>query len=400
MTPIRSLVQRCRTGDAFFSGAVLLVFLTFGIIGLRHHEMWRDEVYGWLAARDSSTLTELLRNTRYDPHFKLWNFILWFLTRFTRNCEAMQWLHLMLATAAVWLFVQCSPFTRLQKALFSFGYFPLYEYCVVCRNYVLIVLLTFLFCALFTYRTRSHLALSAVLFLLMNVNIFGVLIAIALAAVMFIEFLPINRLADLWRTRKFDLIGGGVVLLLGLAGPVLQVASSPKDSVILGWQHPLTMKDLVTSCNNIWRAYVPIPLFFPDPGRCTWGTNYLTDGFPRAWPVAVALSLALLVISAVILQRARPALVCYLVGTSLFLLFYYFVNAGALRHQGLVFMLFLACVWLARSYQNTQRAVPTGWFAHWENSFLVALLVPHLLAALYVSREDFSYRFSASKDAT
>jgi hypothetical protein len=113
--------------------------------------------------------------------------------------------------------------------------------------------------------------------------------------------------------------------------------------------------------------------------------------------VAVALSLALVVISAAMLWPDRPALVCYLVGISLSLLFYCFVYIGALRHWGLVFILFIACVWLARTYRNGKRGPPAGRPAHWENPFLVVLLTAHVLAGLYAWGTDFLYPFSASK---
>jgi hypothetical protein len=35
---------------------------------LAHHEMWRNELQAWLLARDSDSLAELWRNTRYEEH--------------------------------------------------------------------------------------------------------------------------------------------------------------------------------------------------------------------------------------------------------------------------------------------------------------------------------------------
>jgi hypothetical protein len=47
----------------------------------------------------------------------------------------MQGLHLLIATTTVYLFVRFAPFSLLQRLLFSFGYFPFYEYSVICRSY-------------------------------------------------------------------------------------------------------------------------------------------------------------------------------------------------------------------------------------------------------------------------
>jgi len=204
----------------------MLAFFVLGVVGLRHHEMWRDELYPWLVARDSPSIRDLFHITQYDSHFRLWHLALWLVTRFTHNCEAMQWLHLVLATLGVWLLVRFSPFTRWQKALFCFGYFPFYEYCVISRCYVLIVLLAFLFCALFTARRRSYVALGAVLFLLSNVNIFGTIMAVGLGAALAVECLPIRKFKALWKTSRFDVLAGAC-----LFAP--RLSKSPSDRTIL-----------------------------------------------------------------------------------------------------------------------------------------------------------------------
>jgi hypothetical protein len=87
------------------------------VIGVLHHAMWRDEVSTWLLARFSNSLRDLYLAARYDPQFLLWHVVVWILTRFTHNCQSMQWLHLALATGSVWILVRFSPFTRVQKAL-------------------------------------------------------------------------------------------------------------------------------------------------------------------------------------------------------------------------------------------------------------------------------------------
>jgi len=376
----------------------MLAFFVLGVVGLRHHEMWRDELYPWLVARDSPSIRDLFRITQYDSHFRLWHLALWLVTRFTHNCKAMQWLHLILATLAVWLLVRFSPFTRWQKALFCFGYFPFYEYCVISRCYVLIVLLAFLFCALFTARRRSYIALGAVLFLLSNVNIFGTIMAISLGSVLAVEYLPMRKSEGLWKTSRSDVLGGACLFVLGLGSAALQIAIRPHDSTVsAGWQHPLTGSGVATAWINIWSAYVPVSWEFPILKNFTWGDNYLTTGYPGARPLAVALALGLVAVSTAMLRRSRPALVCYLGGISLFLLFYCFVASGALRHWGIVFILFLASVWLAWSPRPAERPSPTGQQLHWENPFLFGLLTVHVLAGLYAWIADFRYPFSTSK---
>ena len=53
----------------------------------------------------------------------------------------MQVVHLLIATASVTLVALRAPFTWLQKALLAAGYFTVFEYGVISRNYALGVLL-------------------------------------------------------------------------------------------------------------------------------------------------------------------------------------------------------------------------------------------------------------------
>jgi len=119
------------------------LYLTMGIIGILNHELWLDEAHHWLLARDSNTFTELVTQTRYEGHPILWNVLLYGLTRVSWNPLAMQLLHLAVATGAVFLFARKAPFTWLFKFLFVFGYFMVFEYALVSRNYILGILFLF-----------------------------------------------------------------------------------------------------------------------------------------------------------------------------------------------------------------------------------------------------------------
>src|SRR5688572_6121707 len=110
---------------------LLVVYSCLGVIGVLNHEIWLDEAHHWLFARDSQTLGELWTNMRYDGHPILWNVLLFFITRFTRDVSAMQILHVCISVCAVSVFVIFSPFRFFEKVLFVFGYFILYEYTVI-----------------------------------------------------------------------------------------------------------------------------------------------------------------------------------------------------------------------------------------------------------------------------
>lgn len=123
--------------------ALGLAFLFLGVSAFTasHHEMWRDEIQAWLIARDSGSVFELFAHLKYEGHPGLWHLCLMPLTRITHSPVIMQVFHLLIAGIVVYLFVRYAPFNLLQKFLFCFGYFVLYEYAILARNYALGLLL-------------------------------------------------------------------------------------------------------------------------------------------------------------------------------------------------------------------------------------------------------------------
>ncbi len=101
-----------------------------------------------MISRDSSSISQLLANARFEAHPALWYLCLFALSRFTHAPEAMQVLNLLIGAGAVLLLARFSPFTSLQKILFAFGYFPFFEYGAISRDYQLGNLFLFGFCTL------------------------------------------------------------------------------------------------------------------------------------------------------------------------------------------------------------------------------------------------------------
>ena len=181
-------------------------FFFLGLVVILHHEMWQDEWQAWMIARDSASLPALFRNLRYEGHPGLWHALLYLITRFTHQALAAQLFHLLIATAAAYIFLKYSPFTTLQKALFIFGYFPFYEYAALSRNYAAGILLVFAWCACYqaTHR-KNYLWLSLILFLLSQTSVYGLFLAMALGAMLIFQVLGDNRERINWRRINYDL---------------------------------------------------------------------------------------------------------------------------------------------------------------------------------------------------
>ena len=173
-----------RLSENGYAILISAMFLLSGAILAWHHEMWRDEIQAWLIARDCKTPFELIKVLKnYEGHPGLWHFGLFILKFITYSPVIMQPYHLIIATTTVYLFCRFSPFTRLQKVLFSFGYFSFYEYAVICRNYAVGILLLCSFCILFESWRRKFPLIGLILFLLAYTSVHALIIVISIFAI-------------------------------------------------------------------------------------------------------------------------------------------------------------------------------------------------------------------------
>ena len=388
-------------GEALFSYSLVGAFVVLGVIGVLHHAMWRDEVYTWLRARFGNSLRDLYLVARYDVHFMLWDVVLWILTRFTHHCQAMQWLHLALATCSVWVVVRLSPFTRLQKALYCFGYFAIFEYCLIARPYVLIALLVFSLCAVCTRRKDNFVAQAVLLFLLSNINALATIIAFSFVAASALEHIRRRDVGELWATRKRALILSGVILCAALIGVALQ-SIRPKDALAFqSWPRPMTVLSFAAALGDVWRGYVPIPGPFPHLVKLIWGSNFLLDSAPQTLALGATLSLGLLAMSVWTLRRSLMAVVWYLFGTGLMLVFHFVVSEAAVRHDGLYFILYLACLWCGFTWSRDQKpqSSPAILPVRMERLFLPLILALQVVAGAYAWTLHLMAPFSNGKAA-
>jgi hypothetical protein len=295
----------------------------------------------------------------------------------------MQVLHLGIAAAAVFLFARNAPFSRRARALFAFGYFPLFEYGVISRSYSLGLLLVLAFASLYPRRlSRGYLPLGIVLALLANANAYGWLLASVLAGGLVIEALTHLEVRQALRARDARIALG--LWGAGAALGVLQMLP-PEDGgfagrAALGWDPGKLLLTLASAA----QAYFPLPNV---GGDAVW-SSLLLWRLPPA--LSALLGMAAVVGLAVRLSRSRVALVAYLAGTLALLVFTYAFYFGWLRHHGHHFILAIACLWLARRDEATASTNP----APRRDLPLVLWLTLHLIAGLTLWGLDLALPFS------
>ena len=208
-----------------YSNCLILSFFIISFIGILNHEMWRDETQAWLLARDSSTIIDLYQNLKYEGHPGLWHLCLFFIAKFTDNPFSMQLFHILISTASVYTFVKLSPFNIVEKTLFTFSYFSLFEYNLISRNYNLGLFLVLFFCYLFTSQNRNYILTSLSLAFLANTNIYGLIICLCLGLTLIIDTVRLYKIGQyqLDNKRIRNLTIGLIILFLGIGLSIFHV---------------------------------------------------------------------------------------------------------------------------------------------------------------------------------
>ncbi|MDE0043924.1 MAG: hypothetical protein OXT74_17915, partial [Candidatus Poribacteria bacterium] len=260
--------------DSSYTMAVSALFLLLGGFIAWNHEMWRDEMQAWLIARDSASPIEVLYHlNRYDGHPGLWHLCLYALKLITRSPIIMQPFHLIIAAISAYVFLRYSPFTRLQKTLFVFGYLPFYEYAIICRNYALGLLLLFLFCALFRNWRRRLPLLGFILLLMCHTSVHALIIVIAIL---------IGLCWEMWtnpdRPPRREIRVGLGLILLGIVTAIIQLKpSGPNLGISTGWRTEFEWYYFFRAFNILPKAFLPIPEF-----TLRYWNTYIIDRLPAA----------------------------------------------------------------------------------------------------------------------
>jgi hypothetical protein len=391
-----------RSQSQAFTYGLVIAFACLSMIGVTRHEMWRDELQAWSIARDSSSVVELYRNMRVEAHPMLWHSLLFLLTRFTDNPVTMQYVHWLIAVACVFLFVRYSPFTKFQKALFCFGYYPFYEYCLISRNYSLCMLFLFLFCLLIQRQPRNYIALAVVIGLLACSHFYDWAIALTLVAVLTADGVGNPEEREQLRRHR-GTVTAAILIVVLLQGFAVLEAWNYFQAVPPGKSSEFQQPSMISSVLFAWRALFPIPV--TNLNRFVWNSNFVTDGSPVGRTIATFISPLLVIPFLVVFwRRDRRAFILYALGTLLLWGGQLAIGFGALRHVGKHYVLLLASWWLASGVSPSEPTKGTGapttrWPEMLANGLLTAVLAVHFVAGWICYSVDFRQTFSAAKPA-
>lgn len=362
------------------------LFLGVSIFLFAIHEPWRDETQPWLVARDAGNFFSMLDSETHPP---LWYLIAFPFAKLGFPYETLRVVHLVIATAALSVFVLHAPFSRVEKWLFSFGYFVLYEYSAITRNYAPMLLCLFLVAATWRRRFERPILHGALLVLLANTVGHGAVFAALLGAAYGIEWLV---RADVRRVRA---LAAPVLAVAGVLVAYLSVKERPDiaewrtgwSSFWADWLAQATAKAPI-------HAFVPIPKF----EGYVWGETWL-EGQLEGDEITRVAALILAVTALVLLWRPR-ALALYLAGGAALLTLYYLKSgiSAQTRHHGLLFVWWIFCIWIARLDAPDGRLFPWVWPTRAAGGVVAAVLLLHVAASAPAIQADTRDTFSGGQD--
>jgi hypothetical protein len=307
--------------DAALRLVLLAVYVALIFYAGIDHAMWRDEAQAWLIARDAEGLGGVFRNLRYDGHPALWHTLLFILSRFGDDPNLMLALNFAIMATMAALVLWFMPLRIWERVLFPFGYFMLFEYGVKGRSYGLGGLLMVLLCLAWPARGRRPWLIALLLALLANTQVLFMIATIAIICALLVEHL-LRRPGAMPSSASVMLALAIVVASWVLA---LWTFNPPADTgFAVDWYVTLTSDRLQT-------ALTALPAVFGD-----------RDAVPQ-W-----LAIAVMVATLWSIRRAPAAATWLFLSVTGILGFGYIKHAPAMWHHGVVFLTWLAAIWVAR----------------------------------------------------
>ncbi len=372
--------------NAFLNPILWIVFIIYVFVlsyTISCHELWGDEIPSWNIAKSSTSLYDLIRNTRYEGHPPFWYIILWTVSKFTHQVTYMQIPQCVIACLVVFVILFFSPFPLVTKIFIPFGYYFLFEYGVLSRNYALAVLSACCICIIMQRDFKYKIPLYYTLLLIMsNTHLLGML----LAGSLHLYFLIWN--IEQKKGRKTIVLHFilGVITFL----PALYFIVPPSDSAsslnywIGRWDFIQQVKVIVLMP---LRSFIPIPAWW---NYNFWNTEVLIEAQSKysvlkfITPVIFLGTISLIFF---ILKKNKKCLTLFVVNFILNMAFAFIFPLITARYVGFTYIGFIAALWLY-CYE-----IPLNGRNKW---LVTILLMLQLIAGVFTISKDIQLPFSNS----
>ena len=380
-----------KTSNNYYLFLITLYFI-LSLIGILYHEIWLDEGHHWLLARESTSLVDLIHNTRYEGHPIIWNVLLFIISRFTADPFWMQFLHILISTSVVVIFLRKAPFSMLFKTLFIFGYFMLFEYNLLSRNYMLGVLFIFLACSFYEYRKKRFILF--VLFLSLAANVHAIFLIIA-SGIMFIKFIELFK----FKNFKFNLIYAlsWSLFILAVAFALIQIIPPSDTTYFSRITHVPFIEKLTFGILSLFKGLITVPDF---RSIHFWNSNLFIN---ISTPISSIFIILIYLLPLFLFNKNKVLILYAYVSIIAANVFFYITQLTSLRYDGMLFIIIITGLWMDHYYNYEPNKI---------NSFIsqktldkikkiaiYTILIIQLISGIISYTLDVVYPFDNSKNA-
>ena len=325
-------------GPVFWLALLLFVGLTAFLA--THHEMWRDEVRAFSVAIRATSIPALFDALRVEGHPVLWYLVLAAGHSIFQSPLVLPIAAIVISTVAAAIVLRFAPFPLGVRLLIVFGAFMIVEETVMARNYGIGILFLVAACAAFPARVARPLPVAIFLALMANTSVHAALASLIIGFVWLFDLSDRegrNTLLSPVGIAAFVIVAGGVWFAFWTARP----AADMSYAFSLGTMDPgRTVRAIFSDpgfglagyrgANVAAAAELPWERFgfHPDIGS-RWLVN--------ACMAAIAWGL----------WKHKRFLAAFIIATAGFQVVFRTIYTGGLRHEGVLFFLFVALGWLA-----------------------------------------------------
>ncbi len=200
---------------------VFLIYVTCSIIGVIHHEPWRDEGQAWLIARDLN-LFEIFLHTGVEGHPFLWFYVLkpFTLLPYTPTINIIS---LVFTVSGVFVLLFKIKKINLLFIIPWLFFSPIfYEYPVIARNYSIAFFLCTLVLYLYNQRFEKPILYTIVLSLFINSMIVSSIIGFILLLYFHYEILVKQKNDSIYDNKKlYNILIFGIISLFIISTQIL-----------------------------------------------------------------------------------------------------------------------------------------------------------------------------------
>ena len=359
-----------------------------------YHEPWRDEAQAILISSAPDSLGDLITLTKYEGHPSLWFIILFFTLKLTNSIIFIQILHILIMGAGMYIFLKYAEIDIKVKLPVVFGYFFMYEYSIIARNYSIGITLLFLAC--YFLNKKNLIGAAIVVAILFHANIYAFFLGASLWFTLIITF---------FKSSQKKVIIGTVILFFSFVLLLLDIL--PPEDHFFATEHEIDFRNIMKGFTILWKSFIPIP----ELDMHFWNTNIMKQIFPDKYLSNVVMiigAIILFVYSLNYLGKSSSALIFF---CTTFLIITFFAITkyhGYLRHQGHLFISYIVAIWLKSLFPDNQfkqinlpiaenllskRAIPV----FFKNHFISIVLYANILGTSITYFFDFQHQFSNGK---